>query len=86
MATIEDTTSQTQVIGKETSGVSKMKVIAYQFSESEDMLIVDVKNNTAERQDKEGTILWRELFLNYDLLAKWVESMIQEGKVYGSIV
>ena len=64
-----------------------MKVIAYQFSDdTNDMLIVDVKNYTAERQDREGTILWREMFLDGNLLAEYVEGMIQEGQVYGAVM
>jgi len=63
-----------------------MKVIAYQIVESDDMIIVDLKNYTVERQDKEGTILWREMFLDGDLLAEYVEGMIQEGQVYGAVM
>lgn len=63
-----------------------MKVIAYQIVESDDMIIVDLKNNTVERQDKEGTILWREMFLDGNLLAEYVEGMIQEGQVYGAVM
>jgi hypothetical protein len=63
-----------------------MKVIAYQIVESTDMLIVDLKNNTVERQDTEGTILWREMFLDGKLLANYVEGLISEGTLYGSIM
>ena len=44
-----------------------MKVIGYQIVESEDMLIVDLANYTVERQTPEGTILWREMFLDAKL-------------------
>ena len=50
------------------------------------MIIVDLKNNTVERQDREGTILWREMFLDGNLLAEYVEGMIQEGQVYGAVM
>jgi hypothetical protein len=63
-----------------------MKVIAYQIAESTDMLIVDLKNNTVERQDTEGTILWREMFINGKKLAEYVEGEIQSGKLYGSVM
>ena len=64
-----------------------MKVIAYQFSDdTNDMLIVDLRNNTVERQDDEGTILWRELFINGQKLAEYVEREIQSGVLYGSIM
>ena len=63
-----------------------MKVIAYQVTDSEDMLIVDLHNYTVERQDKEGTILWREMFLDATLLSEYVEGLIQEGKVYGAVM
>jgi hypothetical protein len=64
-----------------------MKVIAYQFSDdTKDMLIVDLRNNTAERQDGEGTILWRELFLTYDKLSEYVEGLIKDGTVYGAVM
>ena len=63
-----------------------MKVIAYQIVESTDMLIVDLKNNTVERQDSEGTILWREMFINGQKLAEYIEGEIVSGKLYGSIM
>ena len=63
-----------------------MKVIAYQIVESKDMLIVDLKNNTVERQDKEGTILWREMFIDGTKLHEYVEGLIKEGTLYGSIM
>ena len=63
-----------------------MKVIAYQIVESDDMLIVDLHNNTVERQDPEGTILWREMFLDGKLLTAYVEEMIEEGQVYGAVM
>ena len=63
-----------------------MKVIAYQIVESTDMLIVDLKNNTVERQDKDGTIQWREMFLTSKLLTDYVEGLISEGTLYGSIM
>ena len=63
-----------------------MKVIAYQIVESTDMLIVDLENCTVERQDPEGTILWREMFLDVKLLTAYVEGMIVEGSIYGSVM
>ena len=63
-----------------------MKVIGYQIVESTDMLIVDLENFTVERQDKEGTILWREMFLDLKLTTEYVERMIQEGQVYGAVM
>lgn len=63
-----------------------MKVIAYQVRDSEDMLIVDLHNCTVEKQDPEGTILWREMFLDVKLLTEYVEGLIQEGQVYGAVM
>ena len=63
-----------------------MKVIAYQVRESEDMLIVDLHNFTVERQDPDGNIQWREMFLDVTLLTEYVEGLIQEGKVYGAVM
>ena len=63
-----------------------MKVIAYQVKESEDMLIVDLYNFTVERQDPEGTILWREMFLDVKLLTEYVEGLIQNGEIYGAVM
>ena len=63
-----------------------MKVIGYQIVESTDMLIVDLENFTVERQTADGTILWREMFLDGNLLAEYVEGMIQEGQVYGAVM
>ena len=64
-----------------------MKVIAYQFSDdTNDMLIVDLKNNTVERQDEEGTILWREMFLDGKLLTSYVEGLIETREIYGAVM
>ena len=63
-----------------------MRVIAYQIVESEDMLIVDLANFTVERQDREGTILWREMFLDKQLTVNYVERLIEEGQVYGAVM
>ena len=49
-----------------------MKVTAYQIRESEDMLIVDTFGLTVERQTPEGTILWREMFLDKKVLVEYV--------------
>tara|TARA_Y100001970_G_C14143981_1_gene808787 strand:- start:513 stop:704 length:192 start_codon:yes stop_codon:yes gene_type:complete len=63
-----------------------MKVIGYQIRDSEDMLIVDLANFTVERQSPDGTILWREMFLDKKLTAEYVERMIEEGTVYGAVM
>ena len=63
-----------------------MKVIAYQIVESVDMLIVDLKNLTVERQDRDGTILWREMFIDNTKLHEYVEGLIKDGTLYGSIM
>lgn len=63
-----------------------MRVIGYQIVESEDMLIVDLANYTVERQTPEGTILWREMFLDAKLTAEYVERLIEEGQVYGAVM
>ena len=63
-----------------------MKVIAYQVKDSEDMLIVDLYNFTVERQDPEGTIQWREMFIDVQTLTDYVEGLIQEGKIYGAVM
>ena len=63
-----------------------MKVIGYQIVESTDMLIVDLENFTVERQTADGTILWREMFLEKRLAVDYVEGLIAEGQVYGSVM
>ena len=63
-----------------------MKVVAYQVMDSKDMLIVDLGNNTVERQTPEGTILWREMFLERQKLQEYLETLIAEGSVVGTIM
>tara|TARA_B100000131_G_scaffold289093_1_gene300878 strand:+ start:1355 stop:1546 length:192 start_codon:yes stop_codon:yes gene_type:complete len=63
-----------------------MKVIAYQIRESEDMLIVDTFSLTVERQTPEGTILWREMFLDKKVMVEYVEQFVKDGVIYGAIM
>ena len=55
-----------------------MQVIAYQIVESDDMLIVDGENLTVERQSKDGTIQWREMFIDKNRLMEYVEGFVKE--------
>ena len=63
-----------------------MKVIGYKIVESDDMLIVDLGNYTVERQTPDGTILWREMFLEKKLAVDYVDRLIEEGQVYGAVM
>ena len=63
-----------------------MKIVAYQIVESDDMILVDIANYTVERQDKDGNIMWRELFLDKRLTLDYVEQLITEGQIYGAVM
>ena len=63
-----------------------MQVIAYQIVESDDMLIVDGENLTVERQSKDGTIQWREMFIDKNRLMEYVEGFVKEGTIYGGVM
>ena len=63
-----------------------MQVIAYQIVESDDMLIVDGENLTVERQSKDGTIQWREMFIDKNRLMEYVEVFVKEGTIYGGVM